>query len=520
MEIINIIDRAKQLLAAKTPVNEESTKMYLILPFLSFLGYEVNSPNEVIYEYECDMHEKGNRRVDCAIINKNRTPLILIEAKALNEDLNKYWGQVKSYLVSSGAMYALLTNGNEYAVFSQSQIGINFHSSPPFYTFTLTNLRSDDFFIIRELSKINAKPICEIVDNTPVLNTPNNVKKPISLETSVQENITTINFLQQESDFIGKSVQIIYDQYCTFMASKQAKTLAKQEFIKQVCEERKYLCKTKFGDQFFVNEKASSLLAANYVSTLLPEHLWGKAIPIAYKDYLVYSKNNNLFPISIFDFKTEVSMLINSPIAEKNKTEYFINEGTHTSIISSFVSSFSLNKIENLSCDEVYKHYSTYCLQNNVYCLSRRKFCYEMIRLYPSCKISTKYSDGTQVDFFISANQKKTNPDRPISIKMQNRISLTINYLNRALPENWNYFSTEARIAWLASDAVGSEQRNIVCSREIWIEAWGEKPGHFNQKATNEIKEVMKRLVNWRREKKLNAWFPNYGTQRYYTRID
>lgn len=126
MEITHLIDMANDLTKSKKLLNEESTKMYLILPFLTYLGYEVTSPTEVVYEYECDMHEGGSRRVDCAILDKNQTPLILIEAKALNVDLDRHWGQTKSYLVSSEAQYAILTNGNDYDVFSRSQIDTSF----------------------------------------------------------------------------------------------------------------------------------------------------------------------------------------------------------------------------------------------------------------------------------------------------------------------------------------------------------------------------------------------------------
>lgn len=162
MEITHIIETVHKLLKSNDLVNEEATKMYLILPFLTYLGYEITSPEEVAYEYECDMHESGSRRVDCAVLDRNHTPLIIIEAEALNVDLDKHWGQAKSYLVSSEAQYAILTNGNDYNVFTRNQIDSTFYCAPPSHSFSLTNLSPDDFTIIRSLAKINIMPLCNI----------------------------------------------------------------------------------------------------------------------------------------------------------------------------------------------------------------------------------------------------------------------------------------------------------------------------------------------------------------------
>lgn len=150
-------------------INEECTKLYLILPFLSYLGYDITSPQEIIYEYACDMHEKGNRRVDCAILDQDGSPLILVEAKAMKEDLSAHWGQIKSYLVSSSAKYAILTDGNTYSVFNRSQINGDFISAQPFYTFMISDLVPADFDIIRTLAKINAKlPITIVKEESNV----------------------------------------------------------------------------------------------------------------------------------------------------------------------------------------------------------------------------------------------------------------------------------------------------------------------------------------------------------------
>jgi predicted type IV restriction endonuclease len=44
--------------------NEESTKIFLILPFLTVLGYDDRNPNEVCPEHGADFSDKYKNRVD------------------------------------------------------------------------------------------------------------------------------------------------------------------------------------------------------------------------------------------------------------------------------------------------------------------------------------------------------------------------------------------------------------------------------------------------------------------------
>src|SRR4051812_9362800 len=68
----------KMATVAPRCTNEESTKIFLILPFLSFLGYDDRNPNEVCPEHGADFSEKYKDRVDFAIL-KNEEPVIAIE---------------------------------------------------------------------------------------------------------------------------------------------------------------------------------------------------------------------------------------------------------------------------------------------------------------------------------------------------------------------------------------------------------------------------------------------------------
>ncbi|MEP9378861.1 hypothetical protein ABLE91_19245 [Aquabacter sp. CN5-332] len=63
-----LIDLAKRgVQNAPRCANEESTKMFLVLPLIGFLGYDHLDPNEVFPEHHCDFSEKYKNKVDFAI---------------------------------------------------------------------------------------------------------------------------------------------------------------------------------------------------------------------------------------------------------------------------------------------------------------------------------------------------------------------------------------------------------------------------------------------------------------------
>ena len=80
--------------------NEESTKLFLVLPFLNFLGYDDRNPDEVCPEHAADFSEKYKNRVDFAIL-KDDKPVIAIECKALGCPLRDERGQLTACCSSS-----------------------------------------------------------------------------------------------------------------------------------------------------------------------------------------------------------------------------------------------------------------------------------------------------------------------------------------------------------------------------------------------------------------------------------
>jgi hypothetical protein len=134
--------------------SEEHTKMAFIVPFIGLLGYNVSDPNEVIPEYTCDFGTKKGEKVDYCIMN-NKSPYILIECKDCRNTLtSENISQLYRYYSVSSAKLAILTNGIDYMLFTDS-VEKNKMDSEPFHKFNLLSLSSEDINIIKMLLKDN-----------------------------------------------------------------------------------------------------------------------------------------------------------------------------------------------------------------------------------------------------------------------------------------------------------------------------------------------------------------------------
>ena len=91
-------------------------------------------------------------------------------------------------------------------------------------------------------------------------------------------------------------------------------------------------------------------------------------------------------------------------------------------------------------------------------------------------------------------------------------------YLDRLLPADWEEKDLYARRLWLESDAEGTEQRQAVCTLEIWTEALGGNPDRFDRIASKEVRDILASLREWKPRKKERRTFKLYGRQRYYER--
>lgn len=96
---------------------EEATKTALIMPFISALGYDVFNPLDVLPEMCCDIGTKKGEKIDYAIM-KDGEPIILIECKHWQQDLNLHDNQLLRYFNVSKAKFGVLTNGIIYRFYT------------------------------------------------------------------------------------------------------------------------------------------------------------------------------------------------------------------------------------------------------------------------------------------------------------------------------------------------------------------------------------------------------------------
>lgn len=131
--------------------NEESTKQFLILPLLRGLGYDTYSPKEVTPEFTADFHKK-NEKVDYAI-TLNGEPKIFLEAKSINQKINKSAPQLSRYFSTFPSVrLGILTNGIEYHFFTDLN-NTNIMDSNPFFVFNIIDYNDEDFNNLIKFSK-------------------------------------------------------------------------------------------------------------------------------------------------------------------------------------------------------------------------------------------------------------------------------------------------------------------------------------------------------------------------------
>ncbi len=131
---------------------EEATKNSLIMPFIDLLGYNTRNPLIVVPEYTADVGTKKGEKVDYAILNDSKEPIILIEAKQCNTILNidninqlhRYFNAIKT------AKIAILTNGFTYQFFTDLD-DENCLDKKPFMVFDINN---PNINLIPELEKL------------------------------------------------------------------------------------------------------------------------------------------------------------------------------------------------------------------------------------------------------------------------------------------------------------------------------------------------------------------------------
>ena len=118
-DAITIVRAAINKYDEKLSKDETKTRYILIDPILRALGWDVSILNDVEVEYPT----LDRKKVDYALLSSNQVPLVLVEAKRLNERLaSKYTSQLLMYCVEAGARCGVLTDGNEWQMYDTLKI--------------------------------------------------------------------------------------------------------------------------------------------------------------------------------------------------------------------------------------------------------------------------------------------------------------------------------------------------------------------------------------------------------------
>lgn len=122
-DLVNVIETLQQRIrdhGATLRENETRTRMALIDPLLTALGWDVSDPALVTPEYNV-----SGRWADYALLFPDGEPVATVEAKKLGESLASHRMQMLNYSNASGVEYAGLTDGDHwelYEVFQRGQL--------------------------------------------------------------------------------------------------------------------------------------------------------------------------------------------------------------------------------------------------------------------------------------------------------------------------------------------------------------------------------------------------------------
>ena len=178
-------------------LTEEATKNAFIMPFINALGYDVFNPLEVVPEMNCDIAMKKGEKIEYAIM-KDGEPILLIECKHWQQNLNLHDNQLMRYFNVSKAKFGLLTNGIIYRFYTDL-IEVNKMDEKPFLEVDMLNLKDNQ---IEELKKFHKS----YFDLENILTTASELKY-----TGELKSILSKEFSDPQPDFVKYFAKQVYD---------------------------------------------------------------------------------------------------------------------------------------------------------------------------------------------------------------------------------------------------------------------------------------------------------------------
>lgn len=218
-------------------LTEEGTKNALVMPFIRILGYDPFNPNEVNPEYVADVGVKKGEKIDYAIMKDNK-PVILIECKTVNTDLNKeHASQLFRYftVTNTPARVGILTNGIIYHFFTDLDER-NKMDKKPFLEINLLDIKEP---LIAELKKFS--------------------KQHLDLE-QLESNATQLKYTREIIQKLDSEFSNPSDEFVEFFARQ----VYPKKYMAKTKEKFKKITKESL-DQFLsdkINERLKSAMAS------------------------------------------------------------------------------------------------------------------------------------------------------------------------------------------------------------------------------------------------------------------
>lgn len=188
---------------------EEATKTSLIMPFFQILGFDIFNPHEFTPEYTADVGIKKGEKVDYAI-NLDGQVAILIEAKSINEKLEKHDSQLFRYFGTTTAKLAILTNGIIYKFYTDLE-ETNKMDTTPFLEINLLDVKDSDIQELKKFCKDN-------FDINAIISSASNLKYANQIEKILKEEFTNpsdefIKLILNKGIYEGVKTQNVVDKY-------------------------------------------------------------------------------------------------------------------------------------------------------------------------------------------------------------------------------------------------------------------------------------------------------------------
>lgn len=220
-------------------LTEEATKNAFIMPFINALGYDVFNPLEVVPELTCDIGMKKGEKIDYAIM-KDGVPILLIECKHWQQDLNLHDNQLIRYFNVSTAKFALLTNGIIYRFYTDL-MEPNKMDEKPFLEVDITDMKETQ---IEELKKFHKS----YFDIDSVLSSASELKYTGELKAIIAKE-----FAAPSPEFVKYFAKQVYDGIITAKLLDQFTNLTKRSittYINDLISERlKSALKTEMAEE-------------------------------------------------------------------------------------------------------------------------------------------------------------------------------------------------------------------------------------------------------------------------------